>query len=48
MKTKKEPAKKLAGNAEPEAEKPKSRLELFWERNPGGIISIVNRKAALG
>jgi hypothetical protein len=47
MKTKKEPAKKLAGNAEPEAEKPKSKTALFWEKYPNGIGTIVNMRAVL-
>ncbi|MDR0573019.1 MAG: hypothetical protein LBG96_03135 [Tannerella sp.] len=44
--TTKETTKKAAKEVY-RAEKPKSKIALFWEKNPNGIGTIVNMRAVL-
>jgi hypothetical protein len=48
METKtKKSIKKPAKQKEISEQKPKSKIALFWERNPNGIGTIVNMRAVL-
>jgi hypothetical protein len=47
MKRKETTKKAPNATAEKASEKPKSKIALFWEKNPNGIGTIVNMRAVL-